>query len=568
MTLTKKFLIISSFLPLLLLTACGAPKTATPEPDKPAFQVGGQTVAQSKANIQEYEYPALVLSEQEAKIIAKTSGTVKQINYKLGETVRAGQLLARIDDVNQGGALGAGLSSNQIRQAQLAVEQAEINKRNLALTSAENLKGAQIAYESAKIAVEQARLSLLNRETSITQSYGDADINAETAADAAADTIGAIITGINNIAAFDPTGIADSPYKNNLGVTNSQLAINAKNIFDEAKKSQENYLTKNFTEVNAKLAETIKLIRQTNQLVAITKNYLDASLVGGQLTQTILSGFQTAVAGYQSQISAALAQVNGAKQALENNKINSDTSADALTKAYELAQQQENNALQALKTQQANTKATLDAADLQYRNALVSLQSIIDVHLAVSPISGKVTQNFAVVGDTVTAGQQLATVSSGQTVKFQFYVDETILRKISAGQTVATRTNGNKNIPGKITSLAGQADSLTKRFLAEVTPENYDAADFSLGTVVDILIAVEEKSDDGAVILPLSAIEIGQNDSTVFTIDGGLAKKTPVEIVTITGEKAKVKIDLPETAVIITDGNKLIQEGDPVTLKP
>jgi len=309
------------------------------------------------------------------------------------------------------------------------------------------------------------------------------------------------------------------------------------------------------------------LIDQTSRLADITKKYLDASLVGGPLSQTVLSGFQTTVAGYQAQASAALREANGAKQTLENNIINSNTSSDALNKAYDLAKQQEKNAQQALATQQANIKSALDAAELQYRNALLGLQSIIDIHLVIAPLSGKVTQNFTAMGETVSAGQLMATISSGQTVKFQFYIDETVLKKISPGQLVAIKNNENKEVRGKITSLSTQADAFSKRFLVEVAPVNFNAADFSLGTVINILITVEKKSDSGNIILPLSAIEIGQNGNGIFIIGDGRAKQIPVTIIKIQGETAEIKTDLPETAIIITDGNKLVQEGDLVVLR-
>ncbi len=566
MTIMKQASIFSVSITLLLLTACSAPVAKPAEQKKAAIEVRGQTVSQSKSANQQYEYPALVLSQQEAKVIAKTSGTVKQVNFKLGESVKVGSLLARIDDINQGGSYGAGLSANQIRQAQLAVEQAEINKRNIALTSAESLKSVQISYEAAKIATEQARLNLVNRETGITQSTGDVETNANATADAVADTCNTLITEINNLTGYDKSNIDYLSTKYYLGLADPQLAMDAKNYYKSTVALNQQFSVTDFTDLKTKIEATIKLVQTTKKLIEYTNSYIGASVTSNILTQTAIDGMQTVVGGYLAQINAALTQINGAKQALENNAINNNTNSDALTKAYELAKQQEKNAQQALFSQQANTKSMLDAAEVQYRNALISLQSIIDVHLVVAPLSGKITQSFIALGDTVSAGQQLATISSGQTMKFQFYVDETVLRKIKAGQTVVIKNNENKEIAGEITGVTTQADAFTKRFLVEVAPIKFNSADFSLGTVVNILINVEKKSDTGNIVLPLSAIEIGQNGNMVFTIDNGQAKKISVEIIKITGETAEIKTNLPDTAVIITDGNKLVQEGDPVEL--
>lgn len=567
MTIIKKILIaIPSLLFLIFLTACGAPTEAPKEVEKTALEIKGQTVGESRSIKQEYEYPALVLSEQEAKLIAKTSGTAKQVNFKIGDKVKIGSLLVKIDDINQGGSLGQGFSASQIKQAQLAAEQAETNRRNLALTSAEGLKSLQITYESAKIAAEQAKLALSNREKGINQSDDDINTNVNNTANSVADTCNTIINGINNITGFDPSAVGDLPYKNNLGVTNSQQAIEAKNIYDSAESAYQKYITAIFADTKTRIDETIKLAESTKKLTDITKKYIDSSLVGTSLPAATLSGFQSAIAVYQTQINAAIAQINAAKQALENNTIANDTGSDALTKAYELAKQQEKNAWQALKTQQANIKSALDTADLGYRNALINLQSIMDIHLVVAPISGLITQSFVSLGDTVSAGELLATISSGQTMKFQLYVDESVLKNIAKGQSVIIKNNENKEIPGKIANLAAQADTLTKRFLVEVMPISSGANDFALGTVVNIIITVEKKSDSKNIILSLSAIEIGQNNTNIFIMENGRAKKIPVTIIKIQGETAEMKADLAETDIIITDGNKFIQEGDPVIL--
>jgi len=568
MTLTKKILIVPALLLLFFLTACGAPVEAPKEEKPAAIEVKGQTAALSKAIKQQYEYPALVLSEQEAKLIAKTSGTAKQVNFKMGDKVKIGSLLVKIDDISQGGSLGGGFSASQIRQAQIAAEQAELNKRNLALTSAENIKSLQIAYESAQIAAEQARLNLANREKGISQSYGDVDTNADNTANSVADTCNSIITGINNITGYNPSAVGDLAYKNNLGVTNAKQAIEAKNIYDSAVSAYQKYAAVNFSDIKTKLGETVKLAQSVKKLIDITKNYIDSSITGSLLPAATLSGFQSTIAGYQTQINAAITQINAAEQSLENNTINNDTNSDALTKAYELAQQQEKNALQALKTQQANIKSSLDAADLGYRNALVGLQSIMDIHSVVAPISGVITQNFVNLGDTVSAGQQLATISSGETIKFQFYIDEMVLKNISKDQAVIIKNNENKEIAGKITNLATQADALTKRFLVEVTPISAGANDFALGTVVNIIITIEKKSDSKNIILPLSALEIGQSETNIFIIENGQAKKIPAAIIKIQGETAEIKVDLKDEDIIIIDGNKLIQAGDPVKLTP
>lgn len=558
----KKLLLL--ILPCLLfaLTACSNGNQETKE-EKAPQSVKVQSVSQSRSVKNELEYPAMVLSEQEAKVIAKTSGTATQVNFKLGDTVHLGALLARIDDITSGDtSLSGGYNSSQIRQAQIAAEQAEINRTNISLTTAESMKSAQIAYDTAKVSAEQARIALENRKKSAGQSYSDTDTNANTASETASNLAGSVITGINNLVAYDDEAGMNLSYKDNLGVSNSQLSKQAENYYFTVENNYNVYTSKNFGTPKIKLAETIKIIEQVKKLTDFTKKYLDASLVGTNLPSATLSSLQSSVSGYMSQLNTSMAQLNAALQAYDNNVINNDSTLDSLAKAYEIAKQQEKNALQALSTQQATSKASLDSANMQYRNAIVALQSVMDVHTAIAPISGKIVSSQVKIGDTVTTGQVLATISQTEAIKFQIYVDQDTVASIKVGQAVKIK-DSEKEVNGSIVAISGAADSITKRFLVEVTPEK--GSSFALGTVVNIIVPIEKKvATANNIILPLSAIEIGQNENSIYIVIDGVAKKKNIELFKIIGETAEIKTDLKESDLIIIEGNKLIQEDEKV----
>jgi multidrug efflux pump subunit AcrA (membrane-fusion protein) len=67
-----------------MVSGCGekTPEVTTPEAKKPAI-VKSQSIKDSRILKQELSFPALVMAGQEARIIAKTSGTVKNANFKL-----------------------------------------------------------------------------------------------------------------------------------------------------------------------------------------------------------------------------------------------------------------------------------------------------------------------------------------------------------------------------------------------------------------------------------------------------------------------------------------------------
>ncbi len=618
-----------------LATGCAKKTEADPPAGKRAVTVAGRAVKDLKTYSEELEYAAIVVSDQEAKIIAKTSGNIKGLKAKVGDKVAIGQVLAKIDDVGAGDKnYASSYNANQIKQASLAVEQAQnsyqlaqknyqnllassekdlaqleiarnqaaAGQENVGNVTSESQKSAEIAYEQAKLATENARLALENKKKQAVQSDIDTDKNAGTTADTVADLANSIIVSINNIAALDPNSGVSLPYQNNLSVKRSSYLSEAKTAYLRAKELNEEYLKTNFTTNSEKIDAASELVQATKQLADYTKLVFDNTISSDALPQSSsigpsLTGLQSQAAGFQSQINSAIAQINGAKQSLANSKLGNDATLDALQKAYELAQKQEAAAKQnlanikagnksqndqarfgqaAASNQYEATKTKLDSqisvslsqvelARLQYQNAVVSLQSLYDVHQLVSPIDGTVIKLSAKEGETVSAGQVVAVVSQSEKVRLQFYVDQDNYNYLKVGQKSSVKDNDGKTYSAKISSITPQADSITKRFLVEIIPDTQDAKLYVIGTVMNVSVPLSKTArESGAIILPLSAIEINQTDNTVFFNDNGKAKKAAVTLLRVEGETVEIKTSLGADSVVIVKGNKLVKEGDPI----
>ena len=115
---------------------------------------------------------------------------------------------------------------------------------------------------------------------------------------------------------------------------------------------------------------------------------------------------------------------------------------------------------------------------------------------------------------------------------------------------------------GKISALSSSADDITKRFLVEAQPDNNDTG-FAPGTITDATLNISIKpSYPSDILLPLSAITVGQNGNSIFTDENGCAKEVSVTIIKILGETAEVKTDIPEDSLIVISGNQSLQDGD------
>ncbi|MDZ4385558.1 MAG: efflux RND transporter periplasmic adaptor subunit, partial [Candidatus Moranbacteria bacterium] len=217
---------------------------------------------------------------------------------------------------------------------------------------------------------------------------------------------------------------------------------------------------------------------------------------------------------------------SGQIQQLENAFKQADEAYDQAKRNYD-------------KDDTKDNKTAKDIAKLQKQNAQIALDAAMDSRLVKAPIAGYVTAKNIAVGDSISAGQILATVSRPEKIKIKFYVSQEELANVKAGDMV-TVDNGDKEVRAKIANVSIQADAVTKRFLVEAVPS--EAGALAIGTVVDVFVdARREVSDDDSIILPLSAVTVGQNETYLFIAEDGQAKKSPAEIVKIFGENAEVR---------------------------
>lgn len=629
----NKFLFLLLLAPFVL-AACGTPAPVE-TPVETLASVKVQTVADSRTLDRELEYPALVSAETEAKLIAKSSGTLSGADFSVGDSVVVGQSLAKINDVGINDSSAGGVNSNQVKQAIIASEQAQASYQlarsnyenllissahdlkqaaiardqaansqdNLSITSGESIKSAELAYETAKISTEQARLNLDNKEKQLAQAAIDANENANLAASSAENTASSVLTSINNLTGFDDNNVVNISYQTNLGALESSSYTKAENAYQEAQTAYQSYVSTQFDDINTRIKAAISMSTKVKDLADATKYMFDKSIPSSSLPQSSvsgvsLSGLQSSASAFQSQLNASLSQLQAAQQALTSIALNNESTLDALRKVYQLAQSQEASAAQNLSNLKAgnntqsdqvgfavnlaqnqydNLKVKLDSqiqgartqmetAQLQYNNASVALQNLYDIHALVSPIAGKVTQKLANNGDTINAGQLVAVVSQTGTLRVKFFIEPEYVLDMKPGQAAQVVDAEDNVYQGVITSVAAAADEVTKRFQVELRLDGEKQP--LLGTVVNVKIKITKNvlATSGEIILPLSVLEIGQNGTYLMLVQDGEVKKTPVELTSVVGEMAKIRLDAPDDALIIVDGNKFLYDGEKVNV--
>jgi len=565
-------IIIAAVIVLLAVFGKGQNGNANTEMTVAAKEVNVTTVADSSVLKQTIKYPGLIVSDQEVKIVSKGSGNISNLNFKVGDKVSADFVLAKIDSADENPAK-AGYSNTLA-----AINNAIITKQNIANTYAQSYKSAQIAYDTAKIATEQAKIALDNRKAISGQSGTDTSANADVTADTVAAASISMIDNINNITGFNENNIVSIPYTANLGAISQQSLVNAKEDFVLAAAAAQNYKAKSFATTGDKINAVYDLAKSVQKLVNATQVVFQNTVVSAALPQTSLAGpslsaLQAAVAGYQTQINGAIAQINGARQGVTDTGLNNDATLDALEKAYELAQEQENAAAQNLNNILASSKSQVDGAQSQI-DALSGQADLariqVDNLTIKAPIAGTITQKMISQGDTVAPGQVVAVMSQTAKLKVQTYVDQIYINSLQVGMAARITDNNGNIFTGKVVSISPAADATTKRFLVEVDFADETAASLpNPGIIVSVSFDVIRSVDkSGSIFLPITAVNVGQSDDYIYLYDNGKAKKQDVTIVSVDGENAEISTSstLPLDAKIITQGNRLVQDGDLVNI--
>jgi RND family efflux transporter MFP subunit len=626
----RKIMAITLLLAISLsVTACGKKdEEEKKEVLAEGHKVSTRLVSEASELTETLEFPGLIASEQEARIIAKTGGTVKGFVLETGDRVSTGQLLLTIDDAKGGQTSGA--DTAQIQQALIAVsqtesalrlalanfdstlvqaekdlasaeiakKQAESNQDNLSQSNTEAIKSAEIALEQAVLGVSIAKTNLDKQKKIIEESKTTALSNARVLITGVIDQSRQTIDNINRLTAFDDSDGTSISYS--LGALDVDSFAEAKSAYLTADKELSRIIGLTSASDSIRAEAAISLAQKIKTLADSFRALADNTVSSSNLPEASLTALKSSASSYQSLANNLISQANNAKQALTGSELSSDLNLSSLEKALELAQKQENQAKQALTSlrtgQKGQTDAAgygvdaarqqyesiknrlerekqaaqsqLEAARLTYQNAQTALQGLYDIHDNISPIDGLLVKKLAKDGDTVSAGQELAIVSQPERIKLSFYVDEENVRYIGLGAKAAIKDNSGKKIDAVISAITPMADAASKRFEVEMRPSKESSENFSLGTVMTAVVTIKKgTTEKGNIILPLSAIEVGQNESAIYIVSEEKAKKETVEVVRVIGEAAELKTELDPTTAIIIEGAKEVEEGDSVKIE-
>lgn len=448
-------------------------------------------------------YTGEIKACESVSISSKVSAKAKTVYHNEGDFVKAGEILAKLDDTD------IELSYKQAEAAYnsaVAAYNMTVNSstKQASVSAQQGLKSAQIAYDSA--------LSNYNRERQLYES-------------------------------------------------NSQLILaeqqynDAKNAYQRQKELYDN----NSTVIAAKNAlttaeENLTRTQQLFDLGAASQLELDTAKNN---VENARASYDSAQSGAKTQLDSAYSAMVSAEQGYNNTKI----SASA---AYENAQNNLKNAENALKNAKENISltnvsskesiSTAAASVESAKAALATARNTLNNTTITAPIDGFVASKNINEGQMVAQGIEIFSIKNSDNVDAEISVTEAVIPYVSVGTQakVEIKSADNLTVDGIVTLVNTVKDVQSGMYTVRVSIPNGDNK-IKVGMFADVTLVTQQ--NDSSVIIPSDSLM--QDGEEMYVYVANASNKAEKKVV-LTGIQNS---DYTEILSGINEGDKVVVGG-------
>ena len=553
---------------------------------------------------------------EKVEVSPQMSGKVSSIYFKEGDWIEAGQTIGQLEqDQNLLTAKNNAISSLQITQtnlnnlidstaqdiraAEIAIETARIALDSAKTNGDENIKSSELVVEAAEIALSNAEKSLENIEISGDQTVQDSYDSSRTTMQNNLITLNTALTNVGNILGERPgNNNANDAYDDVLGVLNMQSLNNAKNYFPKAKNDYEDLVENinnlssrsSYEETDLAINSTRETLNSMSQMLFLTRILLDNTITMSGFSSADLAGLKSSVDFDRNSVSAAASSLQAVQQRIINAKLKSDSGNDTTQSAYDSAQTGLEQAEQNLVSVRSLFQSQIDAAQKQLESAEASLENIkkksklqiaqaegqvktakgqvnsvqaqLNDTIIAAPVSGTLNQKYIEIGEMAMAGKPIVSIVNIKDLKIEIALTEFDVAKIFVGQEAKIKIAAypNEEFIGKVYYVGLVADQMSKKFPVKIQLENKDGK-IKAGMMADVKIITHQ--EDGVLVIHKSAVfEDDDGLEKVYLIDNdSRIKITPVKTEAVGKDELKVIEGLVEGDEVVVDGGYGLEEG-------
>jgi len=402
--------------------------------------VGGSSLCQEKENLTELSLTADVFPQRTVNVIPKVNGTLKEVRVKLGDEVKEGEVIARIDEREY--LLGVKQAEAALLSAKASYEKAS---SILEMQAEANLHQAQAAFAAA-----EAQLNLTK-----STAYVEFISNLEQAK-ASLKMAQAQLEKVRKGARKEEIERAEAAYE--------QALASFQNAEKDLKRARDNYEKGAISDQQFDKAQLQFKVAQA-QLRSAKANL---ELVRQGATEEDMRVVEAQVEQAQARLKAleAMKEAKSWQAKVESTKAqwqNAYSNLKLAKKSYEDRNYEKD--LELAKAQVDQAEAALELARIRLENCTIK-----------APFSGVVSKCFVDEGNLVGPGQVLFTIVDIDRVKLVTHVSYEDLEKVKAAQLVTLEEGSylNKTFKIKEINVSPVVDPLSRKIELQIVIPNPD----------------------------------------------------------------------------------------------
>jgi RND family efflux transporter MFP subunit len=518
-----------------------------------------------------------------------TSGSVKSVNFREGDYVKAGSVLVELTGSN----LSEHQSLTQLRVAETNLANAKNSFANLQQTSEQTIKTAALQLQSAR-----------NQTAALAYDLGVIEQNRSGLDDALSIIYDSLSAAESKNSRDEIKGMRDI----------DDLIFTLNDAQDSRSRTQRQL---------EDLRDRLNELKEQQYSAAATAD--SQSAITSQTSPAVAESVSTAAtAGLSQEIAAAEAQLGQLQAALDAQDkgieelygaidkakygLNTTQDAAALTVNQllgQIAQSESQANVLDLTLQSTRTKLGYDdaaggssdalrLAEQAYQSTRVQLQTALDsaatgvklaelnLELARSqaaalqvraPFDGVITSLPYSAGQNVGPQQAVAEILDPRSFELEVGVDISTAERISASAPALIELGG-RQIEVPIKSIGLKVDDKTRQVkLRLALPNIFFKLNQTLKVRLPLATGATPTGNAGVPttgattprFIPLDAVIIGTENQFVFVDDNGRAKKTDVKIGQIVGDRIEILSGLPADARVIVSGARKLVDGQPIS---
>lgn len=493
--------------------ACGKKEEKT-EISKVAVEVENPTTGELTNDT---TYIGTIEPQQQVYVTPKVSGTVTAAYFEVGDTVKEGDVLFKIDD--------------EAAQLQMKSAEASYSQAQAGVTAATSGSRDLQNYQTER-SIQQLKDSLDDAENNI---------------DDLKDNLGDLRDAGGKL------GTAKDQAQAGLEAVNSQMV----SLEAELQNLQGDLLTaeeaakKTAKDANPDISDE-DLQAAVSADADVQKYNASIKDVNTQITElkTNQSSAQSAVDQLNSQIQsieASKTQIKSSISQIENGK---DTIRDNLTTAEQTYSITQN---EVYPETDATYAAQLQAASVGVDSAKMQL----DFYTVKAPISGVVEAANVKKEDMAAAGNPAYIISNKDSMTVTFNVTEKAKNTMNVGDHVTVERNG-ETFDGTITEIGTMAGQQTKLFQVKAT---IPGAGDKLPNGVSVKVSATTEKEEGSTLVPFDALYFSGGDAYVYCVVDNKLVRTSVTVGLMDDDHAIIEDGLDADSLVVSNWSSKLRNG-------